>query len=56
MGKTQSYVKGGGSHTSVPIPLNSKVDLYRTSRRIGSGASEAHMSTRLFEPKNHKRI
>lgn len=56
MGKTQSYVKGGGSHTSVPVPLNSKVELYRTSRKIGSGASEARVSTRVFDARNHRRI
>ena len=37
MGKTQSYVRGGGSHTNVPIPLNQKVELYRTSKKIISG-------------------
>lgn len=58
MGKTQSYVKGGGSHGSVPVPLNSKVDLYRTSKRLGSGAiaSRVGLSMRDFDPKSHKRI
>lgn len=53
----KSYVKGGGSHTSVPVPLNSKVDLYRTNKKIVSGnvQSQADLS-KPFDPRNHKKI
>jgi hypothetical protein len=30
---TSQYVKGGGSHHNVPVPLTSKIDLYRTSSK-----------------------
>lgn len=58
MGKTQSYVKGGGSHATVPVPLNSKVDLYRTSKKLGSGTinSQINVPSRDFDPRNHKKI
>ncbi len=54
----QSYVKGGGSHTSVPVALNSKIDLYRSSKRLVSGniQSKVDLSGRPFDPRNHKRI
>lgn len=58
MGKTQSYVKGGGSHTHVPVPLNPKVELYRTNRKLGSGglSSNNAVVNRQFDARYHKRI
>lgn len=58
MGKTQSYVKGGGSHHHVPVPLNSKIELYRTNKKLSSGqlSSKNASSMNGFDPRNHKKI
>jgi len=58
MGQSQSYVKGGGSHYNVPVPLNSKIDLYRSSRKLTSGSipSAATLSNRQFDPRSHMKI
>lgn len=42
MGSTLSsktYVKGGGSHHSVPVALNSKIDLYKSNKKVPSKTS-----------------
>jgi hypothetical protein len=54
---TTTYVKGGGSHHNVPVPLTSKIDLYRSSKKIDSfaGASGGTMN-RVYEQKSSKRI
>jgi hypothetical protein len=56
MGAT-TYVKGGGSHHNVPVPLTSKIDLYRSSKKIGSftGASGGTIN-RVYDSKSQKRI
>lgn len=53
----RTYVKGGGSHHNVPVPLTSKIDLYRSSKRLDSqnGLSAATIS-RQFDPRSHKKI
>lgn len=39
MGQRQTYVRGGGSHRSVPPPIQSKVQLYSSSKRLSSQSS-----------------
>ena len=61
MGKTQSYVRGGGSHSSVPIPLNTKVELYRSSKRLVSGNRMNSQGSlgggdTMFDPRGKKKI
>jgi hypothetical protein len=53
----KTYVKGGGSHHNVPVPLSSKIDLYRTTKKLDSGtALSAGTMNRPFDPKTHKKI
>lgn len=61
MGQQQTYVKGGGSHKSVPPPLESKVSLYKTSKRIIDSGSQMHSRTTMspsiqIDPRHNKRI
>lgn len=60
MGSSQNYVRGGGSHTNVPIPLSSKVDLYGTNKRISAGPKGTHPtlgpSSSNFDARGRKRI
>ena len=53
MGQRQTYVRGGGSHRSVPPPIQSKVQLYSSSKRL---SSQSNMSVGyVFEaPKNNQ--
>ena len=36
MGQTHTYVKGKGTPSNVPPPLQSKVDFYSTNKRIST--------------------
>jgi hypothetical protein len=58
MGQSQNYVKGGGSHTHVPVPLNSKIELYRSNKKLASGGSLPSRNTQntQFDPKTHRKI
>lgn len=55
MGGTQNYVKGGGSHTHVPVALNSKVELYRSSKKLNPSTTSIPDKS-SFDPKHHKKI
>lgn len=57
MGQGKSYVKGGGSHHNVPVPLNSKIELYRSTRKLNSGSiPSAATLSRQFIPRENMRI
>ena len=62
MGQRQTYVKGGGTHRFVPPPLDSKVSLYRTSKKIVDSGSQLHSRNTLARPstsfhhRGHKRL
>jgi hypothetical protein len=53
MGPTTTYVKGGGSHHNVPVPLTSKIDLYRSTNKIHSFTG---VSGTTLNQKSQKRI
>ncbi len=53
MGQPQTYIRGGGSHKTVPPLIQSKVQLFKSSKRLSSGSNvTAHYSHDVVV--NHK--
>ena len=34
MGQPQTYIRGGGSHKTVPPPIHDKIQLYRSTKKL----------------------